>query len=266
MQSLGYGYGRDECYEITSPVATHPRSLQIALNGLYHHRLCPQEAFGTVTQHVSIGTDAFSNPTQAPIQPLIQALRATELVGGTSPSRLLTPFEIDFDSEDILHDTSWNSKGLYGIHVTSSQTMRDWLGSGSRVEFRTLQYRNREIFSETTDALYYLSRGIFSKAAAVHDLWDEFDTWFMNYCSDNDLTIVAVDEPYYELYRQWDTQRQEINGRYIRPYALRLADGPDLIVRSQLARTILMLREELGMSEIETVFSKYLPDKVAVIL
>lgn len=189
LYKYGFDTNYDGLYELISPVAGHPVALSVATRGVIRAGWLPERTRGVITAHISVGTRVpiYERPdleAQA-----IRILRATELVGGSVPGRLLRPLVTNGH-----HKMYWNRIGRLGVYTPYTSNPNAWLGGNNRIEFRSLRYTSHAQFEATLQTIYYLTRGLLApESRPGNTIYGDFDKWFQNYCATHGLPEATAD-------------------------------------------------------------------------
>lgn len=248
LEKYGYDVGCDGVYELQSPAASHSYPLAVATRGLARFGWLPKRGTkGLVTSHVSIGTsERIDKGNHVEIQAeLITILRAIEMHGGTTPNRLDLPARLATAANWSTAYAGWNQKGRFGVKILPHHYMNmdgiNWRGENNRIEFRTLGYYSPKQYGAMLDAVYYLTRGMFSDDDAVVDIYEDYRDWLDDYFDRKGLPQVNM---------EYDHASPTVLRHYMGPYADHLANDDLTTVRSKTAGTIRDLREEFNMTHI----------------
>lgn len=245
LKPYGYHVGYDGIYELSSPAANHPHALVIATRGLVRSGWLPDGTRGMVTSHVSIGTAEPMLGVEANQERLITMLRAIEQLRGTTPNRLMSPFNY-VNGRDL--DTSyyaWDQKGQLGVNIDDDTSYSSWEGRNNRIEFRTFGYYDPDQFGTVLDNTYYLSRGLLSRNnTSAADIYEDYEEWLRTYFDDADLPSVPTDA----LDNFARIHDKDLFRWYMEPYADHLAHGNKEPLRFKTRLAVLALREEFGMT------------------
>ncbi len=233
-----FGVTEDGLYEIQSPYAQHPLSLAIATRGLIRTGWLPENTSGTITGHASIGTEVSGTAVRREELRLIHSLRIVELLGASSPGRLMSPLDGATNNDA---KKRWNCKGTAGVMAASLADGKSWwVGTNTRVEFRTLQYRNLEQWGTTLDTLYLLSRAQLTEPGnAAANIYNDFYNWTQEYFESHRLPLF-----HYFI----DLENVDEFRNYLKPYALHLKDGNRSALIERASSALLHLREEFNLT------------------
>lgn len=249
LEPYYYTVGLDGLYELRSPAAMHAHTLAVATRGLARFGWLPERGTkGLVTSHVSVGTSAEINEQNAvsTLRELIIILRAVEAFGGTTPSRLNAPLKKYSENSGLLDvDHSWNQKGDFGVNIMPRDGIgwggTEWAGDNNRIEFRTFGYYNPKQFGAMLNAVYYLTKGMFTDDEHAHRIYDEYYYWLSEYNYRHELPEVDVED---------GSSDPEVFDTYFTPYVQHLANSDLTQLRTKTAQTIRDLREEFDMTSI----------------
>lgn len=244
----GYDVGMDGLYEIQSPVAKHPHSLEVATRGLANYGWLPKKGTkGLVTSHVSVGTsiNIGAEDYSTLLEHTTDILRAVEMFGGSTPTRLSAPLRSAFKGDDDIANKSWNQKGEYGVKMVPigrmNKTFIAWEGDNSRIEFRTLGYYNPKQYGAMLNAVYFLTRGLFTSDESAGEIYDNYSDWIRDYYDANDLPRMVPHE---------GSSRREVLDEYLSPYVDHLAHADLTDMRNKTSETIRDLQEEFRMTDV----------------
>jgi hypothetical protein len=238
VKRYSYGVSPEGQYELQSPAARHPLALQIATRGIVRAGWLPDRTKGVVTAHVSIGTAESQAHLEHNSIRLVNLLRTVELLGNTTPSRLLAPTRPHPDGSSRL-SSYWNCRGTAGLSFTESQKL--WEGKNNRVEFRTLGFYSPGQFGGVLDSVYFLSQALLApRETPLGAEYAGLETDTEEYFSENKLPAV---EP--ELLDRPD--EEALLAEYIAPYAAHLATADRSAFKARVLATVENIKEELGM-------------------
>lgn len=248
---VGFNTGTDEVFEISSPPSTHPYALYIAQLGVVRSGLTPYKPKGTITEHISLGIDV--EPEK--FEDYLQILRTTELLGASTPQRMLEPAtkaalaEISDVGPDCYSYAVRGSAGLSYDPWLGNIIDQTWFGANARFEFRSLQYRQPQQLLIGLDALYYLTLGMHGASDSQRrKLYEQFRNAYTE--QTEKLRLPSSSEA-----QTMDWGDYKVFTTYFKPYAALCADPKaSYAIRDAARSAILAIREEVGMDKIWSPF------------
>lgn len=256
-ETLGYGVGTDGIYELQSPPANHPIALALATYAMTRAGWLPNGTAGRITAHVSIGTPHIITdyPQESIFAPgnagyrehltrFVTMIRAVELLGHTTVSRLIAPIRRakDPESDDYGHTLmAWNDKGWGGVKIYWNAELGQEWGNSNRVELRTFGFYSPEQFSKLLTTIYFLSRGLTSGPnSEARVIYGDYEQWLRDYLEDHRLPAFTVNNI--------NTRREFAS--YIEPYVEHLASSDRSVLIAQTNATVDALTETFGLQHL----------------